>query len=81
MLFRSVSARDNHGDIVMYGSASVVQQIGNLGLVDEYHLLIHPLLLGSGKRLLEKVGSRVSLNLSSVRQFKSGVVLMVYQKG
>ncbi len=40
-------------NILLVGSANIVQQLTNLGLIDEYHLLIHPVVLGSGKPLFK----------------------------
>jgi dihydrofolate reductase len=66
-------------DILIYGSASIVQQLARLGLIDEYQLLVHPVLLGGGKALFANVGETRRLQLSSARTFKSGVVLLTYQ--
>lgn len=65
-------------DIVIYGSASIVQQLTNLGLIDEYQLLVHPIVLGSGKRLFKDV-SNTNLKLVETKTFSSGVVLLTYQ--
>ena len=65
--------------ILMYGSATVVQQLTNLGLIDEYHLLVHPLLLGRGRLLLDNLDGRVRLERVEVKPFASGVVQMVYR--
>jgi dihydrofolate reductase len=66
--------------ILMYGSATILQQLTNLGLLDEYHLLIHPLLLGGGRLLLDNIDQRVQLELADVHRFKSGVLRLVYRK-
>jgi dihydrofolate reductase len=66
-------------DIVIYGSASVVQQLTNLGLIDEYHLLVHPVLLGSGRPLFEGIQQKVVMTPATQEPFKSGVVLLTYQ--
>jgi dihydrofolate reductase len=65
-------------DLVIYGSASIVQQLTNLGLIDEYQLLVHPIVLGSGKRLFKDV-SNTNLKLVETKTFSSGVVLLTYQ--
>jgi dihydrofolate reductase len=65
-------------DIVIYGSASIVQQLTNLGLIDEYQLLVHPIVLGSGKHLFKDV-SKTNLKLVETKTFSSGVVLLTYQ--
>lgn len=66
--------------ILMYGSATIVQQLTNMGLLDEYHLLVHPLLLGGGRLLLDNIEHRVPLELADVHRFKSGVLQLVYRR-
>ena len=75
-----LKARPGAGNILMYGSATIVQQLSNLGLMDEYHLLIHPLILGKGRRLLDNLEGRTSLRLADSETFASGVVKLVYSK-
>jgi dihydrofolate reductase len=67
-------------DMLIYGSASVVQQLTNLRLIDEYQLLVHPVLLGGGKALLKDIADKHRLKLVSARPFTSGVVLLTYQR-
>jgi dihydrofolate reductase len=66
-------------DIIVYGSASLVRQLTDLGLVDEYHLLVHPVVLGGGKPLFGGVSGSTDLALQSVTPHPSGVVKMVYR--
>jgi dihydrofolate reductase len=66
-------------DIVIYGSASIVQALANLGLIDEYQVLVHPLLLGSGKPLFKGLHEKRNLKLIDTKTFPSGVVLLQYQ--
>lgn len=66
-------------DIVIYGSASVVQALTNLGLIDEYQLLIHPDILGGGKPLFKNIKDRVHLKLVNTKTHPSGVVVLYYQ--
>ncbi len=70
--------KESENGIVMYGSASIVQQLTNLGLIDEYQLLVHPVLLGQGKKLFQNVG-KASLKLVASKAFKSGVMVLTYQ--
>lgn len=65
-------------DILIYGSASVVQAFTDLGLIDEYQLLVHPVVLGSGKPLFGSVRG-TNLRLLDTRALPSGVVLLTYQ--
>jgi dihydrofolate reductase len=50
-------------------------------LVDEYVLLIHPLVLGSGRRLFSDTGARAALRLADVKGSPSGVVIATYESG
>jgi dihydrofolate reductase len=71
--------REPGRDIIVYGSASLVRQLTDLGLVDEYHLLVHPVVLGGGKPLFAGVSGSTDLALESVTPHPSGVVKMVYR--
>lgn len=64
--------------MLIQGSASVVQQLTNLGLIDEYHLLVHPVILGQGKPLFTGVEDRRRLKLAGTKTFENGVVLLHY---
>ena len=66
-------------DMLIYGSASVVQQLTNLGLIDEYQILVHPVVLGGGKALFKDIQQKQPLKLVSSTPFSSGVVLLTYQ--
>jgi dihydrofolate reductase len=68
-------------DIVIYGSGTIVQQLTNLGLLDEYQLLVNPVILGNGKPLFKDVQGTLNLQLLSTKQFRSGNVLLTYQRG
>lgn len=65
-------------DIVIYGSASIVQQLTNYGLIDEYQLLIHPFILGDGKPLFKNIKEKVNLKLVNAEARPSGVVVLTY---
>jgi dihydrofolate reductase len=65
-------------NIALDGSSVLVHTLIENGLVDEYSLLVYPLVLGGGKRLFSD-GLRVNLELIESRPFPSGVVLMRYQ--
>jgi dihydrofolate reductase len=66
-------------DIIVYGSASVVGQLTNLGLVDEYQLLTYPVVLGSGKPLFHGIAGPTDLLLESSAPLPSGVVKSIYR--
>ena len=65
-------------DMTILGSGSIVQQFANLGLIDEYSLVVIPLILGKGRPLFENV-QKTNLKLLESRQFGSGIVLLRYQ--
>lgn len=68
--------RESEGDIVIYGSLSLVSGLSRLGLIDEYHLLVHPVALAVGKPMFD---SPARLKLKSSEQFQSGVMLLKYE--
>jgi dihydrofolate reductase len=67
------------GDLVVLGSGELVQSLMSRNLVDEYVLLIHPLVLGSGRRLFTDGGSPGSLRLVETKATTTGVVIATYQ--
>jgi dihydrofolate reductase len=68
------------GDLLIYGSASVVRALTGLGLIDEYQVLVHPVLVGSGKPLFGDLAEQMKLKLVSSKTHLSGVVLLTYQQ-
>ena len=71
--------REPGRDMVIYGSASLVRTLTNLGLIDEYQILVHPVILGSGKPLFQDLKDRVKLKLVNTKTHPSGVVVLSYQ--
>lgn len=65
------------GEIHVHGSATLAQGLARAGLVDRYHLLVFPLLLGSGKRLFAE-GDKTRLRLLEHAAYANGVTLQVY---
>ena len=66
-------------DLVVLGSGELVQSLIRAHLIDEYILLIHPLVLGSGRRLFSEGGPTVSLRLVDSKPTTTGVVIATYQ--
>jgi len=64
--------------IAMSGSVSVVRQLLAAGLLDELHLLVHPIAVRKGKRLFDDGESPIPLTLVSSQTFKTGVLNLVY---
>lgn len=65
-------------DIWLYGGASLITTFINLGLVDEFKLSVHPVVLGEGKPLFMDINERLNLKLINTRTFSSGVVQLIY---
>jgi dihydrofolate reductase len=70
--------QEDGGDILMYGGTGMVKTLVDNDLVDEFSLLVFPIVLGSGKRLFED-GSKASLKLVESKAYASGVVLLRYE--
>jgi dihydrofolate reductase len=66
-------------DLVVLGSGELVQSLMRRKLVDEYVLLIHPLVLGSGRRLFTDGGASAALRLVDTKTTTTGVVIATYQ--
>ena len=64
-------------DFTILGSGSIVQQFANLDLIDEYQLVVVPVVLGVGKSLFKDV-KRMNLKLLEAKTFKNGIVLLKY---
>jgi dihydrofolate reductase len=66
------------GDVLVAGSRTLVDTLRQHNLVDEYRLMVYPVILGSGKRLFEDGGNRVALKLTEARPIGDGVLILVY---
>ncbi|MGH2831257.1 MAG: dihydrofolate reductase family protein [Solirubrobacteraceae bacterium] len=67
------------GDILVAGSARLVQALTDLGLVDEYRLMVYPIVLGDGKRLFSDTSQARSLRLVDAKPLDSGILALTYQ--
>ena len=65
-------------DMIIYGSGKIVECLTNSGLVDEYQLWVHPVLLGKGKPLFRNLPERLSMKLFKTKSFSSGVIILYY---
>jgi dihydrofolate reductase len=77
----SVSDLKQHGDgaIVVLGSGVLVQALIEHDLIDEYQLFVHPLVLGTGKRLFRHTPRPIPLELTGCTPTTTGVLLLSYQ--
>jgi dihydrofolate reductase len=67
------------GDILVQGSATLVQTLAEHGLVDEYRLMVHPVVLGTGKRLFSGSAAGTDLQLVDSRKVGPDVLLLIYR--
>jgi dihydrofolate reductase len=67
------------GDLLVAGSATLVQTLIQHKLVDEFHLLVYPLLVGKGRRLFRDGIGNQALHLMEMKSMGSGVILLVYE--
>ncbi len=68
------------GGIAVNGSGTLTRHLLRAGLVDELHLLVHPVVVGAGKHLFEDGGASVGLDLVDHRAFPNGVTYQVYAR-
>src|SRR5690606_14521256 len=65
-------------DMWLYGGASLITTFMDLGLIDEFRLSVHPVILGEGKPLFIDIKQRLNLKMDNTRTFSSGVVQLIY---
>jgi dihydrofolate reductase len=70
---------ENEGDIVVHGSAQLVQSLLEDDLVDEVRLMVFPVVLGSGKRIFGETTNKKPLKLVDSQIVGDGVAILVYQ--
>lgn len=68
------------GKMIALSSTSMLPQLLNAGLIDELRLVMHPVLVGDGKHLFNRLAVKTNFELAETRQFRSGVIALHYQK-
>jgi dihydrofolate reductase len=71
--------QDDGGDLLIYGSAKLVDTLMAANLIDEYRLITYPVVLGEGERLLQDSSGAPALKLAEAKVFDTGVVSLVYE--
>lgn len=66
-------------DILVAGSGELVRTLMQHDLIDEYRLMVHPVVLGGGKRLFRDGSDKTVLKLVDTKSFSSGIVVLSYQ--
>jgi dihydrofolate reductase len=67
-------------DMIVFGSGSIVSQLTQHGLIDEYQFVVCPILLGSGQPLLSSVSKNSRLDLLEAKPYQSGDVMLRYAR-
>ena len=66
-------------DLVILGSGSIVSQLTQARLIDEYQIVLSPMILGKGRTLFETVDKKIGLTLTKTRSFTNGNVVLWYE--
>lgn len=67
-------------DMAILGSGSIVSQLAQQGLIDEFQVVVNPIVLGNGETMFDGIQKALSLKLTRTRTFRSsGVVLLCYE--
>ena len=68
-------------NMTILGSGKIITQFADQGLIDEYQIMVHPVVLGDGSPIFKGINRKLDLKLTMTRTFKSGAVLLCYQPG
>ena len=66
-------------NLVLFAGADLAETFIKNNLIDEYRLIINPVLLGDGKRLFKKIDEFKKLTLKETKQFKCGNIILIYE--
>jgi dihydrofolate reductase len=69
--------KESGSDLLVYGGATFVASLIDSGLIDQLHLFVNPIAIGSGMRIF---GSRTALKLASSTAYPEGIVVNTYEK-
>ncbi len=75
---RKMKSEPGNG-IAVLGSGSIVSQLAKEGLVDEYQIVVTPVVLGEGRTMFDGVAKKIPLKLTRTRTFNNGNVLLCYE--
>ena len=67
------------GKNILVGSSSLIVTLTQLGLIDEYRLIVNPTILGSGLPLFKNIKDRVNLELLKTKTFACGAIALYYE--
>jgi dihydrofolate reductase len=66
-------------DLLIFGSADLASNLTNLGLIDEYRIMVNPVVLGKGNPLFKDIKEKLNLRLLRTKTFSNGNVLLYYE--
>jgi len=66
-------------DMVILGSGTIVSQLAQDGLIDEYQVVVNPIVLGKGRTMFDGVKDKLTLKLTKTRPFANGSVVLCYE--
>lgn len=72
--------REPGKDLVLFAGATLAAAFVDLDLIDEYRLMIHPIVLGQGLPLFDRIAGERALKLVRAKTFSSGVVLLQHER-
>ena len=75
---RKMKKEPGNGMVVL-GSGSIVSQLAQEGLIDEYQMVVNPTVLGKGRTMFDGVQEKMALKLTKTRAFGNGNVLLCYE--
>ncbi len=81
MVDEVASMRRKPGRYISLSGLNISQQFMRLGLIDEYWLVVHPVVAGKGKRLFDGLSEKIDLKLVDTKAFKSGAAVLHYWDG
>jgi dihydrofolate reductase len=67
------------GKNILAGSRSIIITLMKLGLIDEFHFCVHPIILGKGLSLFQNISDRLDLKLLKTQTYGSGAVMLYYE--
>lgn len=71
--------KQQSGKDILVGSPSLIVALTQLGLIDEYQLSVHPVILGSGLPLFKNISDNITLKLLKTKSFGSGTITLYYE--
>lgn len=71
--------KQQSGKDILAGSPSLIVALTQLGLIDEYQLCVHPVILGNGLPLFKNINDKIILKLLKTKRFNSGAITLYYE--